>query len=222
NRGIRAMPRRALIDHRPWLLASITAAIAYYFLWDNPLGGLWLILLKGAAVGFLTIYAMRRGKGLDGAILTLALALSAAADMVLELNFYAGGALFFVSHVVAISLYLRNRRAPHEASWGAAALAMLLLTPLTTYLLSQSPIVAGYSVGLAGMAAAAWQSRFPRHRVAAGAILFIVSDWLLFSQLGPLDLAPLPDLLVWPLYYAAQLLIATGVVQTLRGELKVR
>ena len=30
------------------------------------------------------------------------------------------------------------------------------------------------------------------------------------------DLAPLPDLLVWPTYYVGQFLIATGVVQTLR------
>ena len=59
------------------------------------------------------------------------------------------------------------------------------------------------------------------HRAAAnsayaGALLFVVSDWLIFSRLGPYDLAPLPDLLVWPTYYVGQFLIATGVVQTLR------
>ena len=49
-------------------------------------------------------------------------------------------------------------------------------------------------------------------------MLFVVSDWLIFARLGPIDLAPLPDLLIWPLYYAGQVMIATGIVQCLRGE----
>lgn len=36
--------------------------------------------------------------------------------------------------------------------------------------------------------------------------------------MGPLALDTLPGLLIWPLYYLGQFLIATGVVQTLRGE----
>ena len=61
-------------------------------------------------------------------------------------------------------------------------------------------------------------SRFPRYRVGLGAVLFIISDWLIFSRFGAFDLAPLPDALIWPTYYAAQFMIATGVVQTLRAE----
>ena len=45
--------KRALIEHRPWLFASLVAGIGYYFLWNNPIAGAWLILLKGAGVGFL-------------------------------------------------------------------------------------------------------------------------------------------------------------------------
>ena len=63
---------------------------------------------------------------------------------------------------------------------------------------------------------AASLSLFPQSRVGLGAMLFVLSDWLIFSRMGPVDLAPLPDLLVWPTYYVGQLLIATGVVQTLR------
>ena len=66
------------------------------------------------------------------------------------------------------------------------------------------------------MAATAWLSRFGRYRVGTGAVLFVVSDWLIFSRMGAIDLAPLPDLLIWPLYYFGQFLIATGVVQALR------
>ena len=32
----------------------------------------------------------------------------------------------------------------------------------------------------------------------------------------------LPDLLIWPLYYAGQVMIATGIVQCMRGEQPVR
>jgi uncharacterized membrane protein YhhN len=213
------MAKQALIEHRPWLLASVTAAVAFYFLSDNPIGEIWLIALKGASVGLLAAYAMRRaGQGLDGAIFVLALALSAAGDMVLELDFNAGGALFLASHLVAVVFYLRQRRARTTPSQKLLAAALLIGTPLVSYLLSLSPEIALYSAALGAMAAAAWMSRFPRYRVGTGAVLFIVSDWLIFSRMGPISLEPAPSILIWPLYYAGQLMIATGVVQTLRWE----
>jgi len=208
----------ALIDHRPWLLASLVACVAYYFLWDNPIGEVWLILLKGAGVGFLAAYAIRRTQGLDGAILAMALALSAAADMVLEIAFEVGGALFFASHLVAIVLYVRNVRPQPVVSQMAYAAALAIGTPVIAYLLSQRLDIALYSTSLGAMAACAWMSRFPRYRVGLGAVLFIISDWLIFSRFGPLNLAPLPEILIWPTYYAAQFTIATGVVQTLRAD----
>lgn len=221
------MARRALIEHRPWLLASIAAATAYYFLRDNPVGeGVWGIAMKGAGVGLLTVYALRRvplGRhGLDGAIFVLVLALAAAGDMVLELDFRAGGALFLASHLVAVLFYLRQPRARTTPSQKLLALALLLGTPLVSYLLSLRADIALYSAGLGAMAAAAWMSRFPRYRVGTGAVLFVFSDWLIFARFGPIDLEPLPTLLIWPLYYAGQLMIATGVVQSLRGERPVR
>ena len=216
------MAKQALIEHRPWLLASVAAAVAFYFLADNPIGGLWLIGLMGAAVGLLATYALRRiGQGIDGAIFALALALAAAGDMVFELNQNAAGALFFVSHLVATVFYLRQHRAATTPSQKLLAAALLTATPLVSYLLSFRPEVAFYATALGAMAATAWISRFPRYRVGTGAVLFIVSDWLIFSREGPLDLEPLPSLLIWPLYYAGQLMIATGVVQTMRGERSV-
>ncbi len=216
------MPKRALLEHRPWLLAGVIASLAYYFLWNNPIGGVWLILLKGAGVGFLAVYAWRRAPGLDGAILTLALALSAAADMALELWFEVGGALFAASHLAAIVLYLRNRREHTVWSQRLAAVALLVGVPVISYLLSGRADIAIYSIFLGLMAAAAWMSLFPRYRVGIGAVLFVISDWLIFSREGLYDLSPLPDTLVWPLYFAGQLMIATGVVQTLRGERPVK
>jgi len=69
------------------------------------------------------------------------------------------------------------------------------------------------------MAGAAWTSRFSRYRVGIGAVLFALSDLLIFGRLGPLAASPLPHLLVWPLYFAGQALIAWGVVTRL-GESK--
>jgi uncharacterized membrane protein YhhN len=212
------MPRRALAEHRPWLLASIVAAFAYYFVWNNPVGETWLIALKGSAVGLLAVYAMQRTIGLDGAILVIALALSAAGDMVLVLDFRAGGVLFVFAHLAALALYARNRRETTTPSQRLLALALLLAAPVISWLLTRDIAIAIYGGVIGVMVAAAWMSRFPRYRVGIGAVLFLVSDWLIFSRLGTFDLGILPDLLVWPLYYAGQLMIATGVVQTLRAD----
>jgi len=214
----------ALIEHRPWLLVSIIAAIAYYFLRDNqfagglPIGGVWLMLMKGAGVGFLALYTWRRTTGVDGVILVVALALSAAADIALELSLEAGGALLAASHVVALGLYLRNRRTSTSSSQKLLGAALLVAAPAITYLLSGDLLLTLYAVTLGAMAAAAWTSRFPRYRVGIGAVLFVASDWLIFSEFGTFDLGVLPEMLIWPLYYAGQFMIATGVVQTLRGE----
>lgn len=216
------MPKRALIQHRPWLLASLAAAIAFYFLRDDAIPGVWLYLLKGAGVGLLAVYALRRAHGFDGALITLALALSAAADAVLEISFEAGGALFAASHVAATVLYLRNRREYLTWSQRLLGLALLIAAPLVTWWLSNSIEVTAYALFLGVMAATAWTSRFPRYRVGIGAVLFVVSDWLIFSRMGTFDLGVLPDYLIWPLYFGGQLMIATGVVQTLRGERAAR
>ncbi len=216
------MVKPALIEHRPWLLASVVAGIAFYFLRDNPIGGIWLMLLKGAGVGLLAMYAWRRTSGTDGTILVGALALSALADMVLEIDFEIGGAIFAAAHAVAIALYWRNRRDHPAPSQRLLAIGLAIGVPAIAYFLSGRVEIGIYSAILGLMAAAAWMSRFPRYRVGIGAVLFVVSDWLIFSRIGPVNLGDLPDLLIWPLYYAGQLMIATGVVQTLRGETPVR
>lgn len=210
------MARAALIEHRPWLLASIVAAVAFYVLRDAPVGGVQLMLLKGAGVALLAIYALRRSSGIDGMLIAAVMALGAIGDMAIEISFIAGGSAFFLGHLVAIALYLRNRRPATTPSQKLAAAALLIATPVISWLLSKDAGVTLYATGLGGMAATAWLSRFGRYRVGTGAVLFVVSDWLIFSRMGSFDLAPLPDLLIWPLYYFGQFLIATGVVQALR------
>ncbi|MFN4114526.1 MAG: lysoplasmalogenase family protein [Sphingomonadaceae bacterium] len=210
------MAHAALIEHRPWLLASIVAAVAFFALRNAPIGGIQLMMLKGLGVGFLAIYALRRASGPDARLIALVMALGAMGDMAIEVSFTAGGTAFFLGHLVAIALYLRNRRAQPSPSQKLAAFALLVMTPVVSWLLTRDAAVTFYSAGLGAMAASAWLSRFGRYRVGTGAVLFVVSDWLIFSQMGPLGQTALAQWLIWPLYYSGQFLIATGVVQTLR------
>lgn len=212
------MAHRALIEHRPWLLASVASALAYYFLWNNGIGEIWLMPLKGAGAGLLAIYAYRRARGLDAGLLILTLVLASAGDMAIILFFEIGGALFAASHLAAIWLFLRNRLENAALGDHAVGASLLFASPFVSYVLSGRIDIAAYALVLGAMSWAAWVSCFPRSRVGIGVILFIASDWLLFSRLGPYDLAPIPDIFVWPIYYAAQLLIATGIVQALRSE----
>jgi uncharacterized membrane protein YhhN len=221
------MAKRALIEQRPWLLASIAAATLYYFLRDNPVGeGTWGLALKGASVGLLALYvALRVPQGkhrADGLLLVAALALAACGDVAIELDFLAGGAFFAAAHVAAVALYLRNlhqRPSPVQKLFSAA---LLIGTPLVSWLLSGQAQIALYAAFLGAMASAAWMSHYPRYRVGTGAVLFVLSDWLIFAREGPFDFEPANTILIWPLYYAAQIMIATGIIQCLRGEQPVR
>jgi hypothetical protein len=214
------MPKRALIEKRPYLLASIAAALAYYFLRDAEWSDIYIALVKGASVGLLAIYAWHRSHSRDVHMIAGVMALGALGDVAVEFWFEIGGAIFFVGHLVALSLYFQphNRRNAHPPSQKAAALALLVLTPLVCFLLTRDFTIGIYGLGLGAMAGAAWMSRFSRYHVGIGALLFVASDLLIFAQMGGEGLGELPRWLIWPLYYVGQFLICTGVVQTLRRD----
>lgn len=213
------MPKRALVEKRPYLLASIAAALAYYWLRDGELGQLYLALIKGAAVGLLAVYAWHRSRSGDVHLIAGVMAVAAVADVTIEFYETAGGAVFFASHLLALALYLQphNRRAHLTGSQKLAAVALLLLTPVAAYSLSRDWSVALYALSLGAMAGAAWTSRFSRYHVGIGALLFVASDLLIFARMGG-TLGEPAHWLVWPLYYVGQFLICTGVVQTLRRD----
>ena len=214
------MVRPALIDKRPWLLASIAAAVAYYALRDNNLGAIgemWIVALKGAGVALLAVYALARHASMDARLLAGAMAVYALGDVLVEYDWTLGGGAFFAGHVAAIWLFLRNRRVAMAGSQKATFAALLLGTPLLAWLLTFDFGTATYALALGAMAACAWGSRFSRYRVGLGAVLFVVSDLLIFAQLGWPDVDRLAALLIWPTYYFGQFLIATGVIQTLRA-----
>lgn len=212
------MPKRALVERRPWLLGSIVAAISWFFLRDAPVGGLYLIALKGAAVGMLAVYAWLRHAGRDATILTVALALAACGDIAMELDERWAGMLFLASNLLAVALYLHNRRQQLSGSQRAAGLALLLLTPAIAYSLAAARPVVGLlglnPMVLGVMAAAAWTSRFPRYRVGIGALLLVAAGLLQIVGHGQFALGAA----IWPLAYLGQLMICTGVIRTLRRD----
>jgi len=214
------MSRRALAEKRPLILASIAAALAFYYLRWEPWPELYLIPVKGAATALLAVYLWLRHSGPDARLMAWAFGAAAIGDIAIEVDRTIGGLLFFAYHVLALGVYLRNRRPQLTPSQKAAIVAMLLLTPLIAWFAptdrSQAANTALYALALGAMAAGAWASVFPRYRVGAGAVLFLLSDLLLFAEMGPLEGSVVPKVLVWPVYYLGQLLIATGVAATLR------
>jgi uncharacterized membrane protein YhhN len=222
------MPKRALYERRPWLLASIAAAAGYFYLRDADLPELIPIAIKGAAVALLAVYAFLRHSSPDARLLVWALALSACGDMAIEFDLQVGGMLFFGSHLFALGLYLRNRRVHLTPSQKGVVVSLLLITPVIAFALPADRAMAMqigiYGLTVGAMAACAWASSFPRYRVGAGAVIFVASDLLIFAGMGPLAQSDIPYVFVWPLYFLAQFLISTGVIQTLRKrdpELKV-
>ncbi len=133
--------------------------------------------------------------------------------MVLELHFIGGAAIFALGHVVAVALYLRNRRAganvPAAALLFAASVAAAaILAPVGWRL----PI-AFYTIFLGAMVASASLSRFPQAFV--GALLFLGSDLLIFARMGLLQGESWVSPTVWLSYFGGQALIAWGVASRL-------
>jgi uncharacterized membrane protein YhhN len=212
------VPKRALIEKRPWLVASLVAGVSYWLAAKGHVPGLWLIVWKGAGVALLAAYAWAHHPSRNAHLIALVMALGAVGDMLLELVFTAGAVAFCLGHLAAIALYLRHRREHPAGSQKAAAVATLIGVPLISWQLTHAPEVAFYALSLAGMASSAWLSNFPRYRVGLGAMMFVASDLLIFARMGALAGNPVPDLLIWPLYYFGQFLICTGVVVTLRAQ----
>lgn len=202
-----------------WLFGLAVLAGASYVVvaWALVDPGVWQAAWKTSGVALLAIWASSQARNLDGALIAGVLALGAAGDLLLETHgFVVGGAAFAAGHVLAIVLYLRNRRRALTASQWLLGWLLVPLVTLIAVLLSRGDVGVGiYAALLSGMAAAAWTSRFPRYRVGIGAVLFVVSDLLIFARIGPLAGSAIPVLLIWPLYFAGQALIAWGVVRAI-------
>lgn len=200
------------------LAAALVAGISYVAASLTPLPPVALIAWKGAGVGLLALYAALNARALDGWLLAAVMAFGALGDVLLETHgFVTGGVAFLAGHLVAVALYLRNRR-PVSLGDLSYAGALFVFIVLTAYLAPLNRATAGpialYATGLAAMTACAWLSGFPRPLVAAGAIMFAASDLLIFCRAGRpvLDIPP-TGVAVWGLYFAGQTLIVLGVLR---------
>ncbi len=189
-----------------------------------PLPDWAFVVWKGAGVALLALWTLLAAPGRDGRWLALLLAFGALGDVLLETHGLVVGALAFLAgHVVAITLYARHRQERlSRPDLIGAAVFVLAVAGISFALASDralAPGVALYAAGLGAMAAAAWLSRFPRALTAAGALMFVVSDLLIFARAGrpALDILPM-GLAVWSLYFAGQTLIAFGGVRRLSAR----
>jgi uncharacterized membrane protein YhhN len=197
------------------LYAALLAGMSYLFFQTADLPAWAMMLWKGAGVWFLAIFAMLMARNNDGWLLTGVMAFGALGDVLVEKDDVLGGIAFAVAHVIAIALYVRNRRPSPAQSQLFLALTLVLLVPVISWLFVRDAVVVVYAIILSVMAAMAWLSRFPRYRVGLGAICFVISDLLIFARYGPLQDVNWPNYAIWALYFGGQVLIAVGVTKVL-------
>lgn len=204
------------------LIGSILGGVSYIAAWGLNLPAPLELAWKGTGVGLLAAYAALKARDRDGWLLTAVMTLGFLGDVLLGIQFIVGAVAFLIGHLVAVGLYLGNRRPALSRSQTALALLLVPASVFIAFMLpadrSAAPGVAFYTLGLSLMAATAWTSRFPRFTVGIGALLFLVSDLVIFAKMGPLPDSFLAGLAVWVPYYGGQLLICVGVVRATRGH----
>ncbi|PQM29157.1 lysoplasmalogenase [Sphingopyxis lindanitolerans] len=210
-------------DRARWLwLAALVGGISFFVAvhqrWDGAAVDLW----KTSGVALLAIWAAVNARNADGRLIAAALGFGALGDWMLDaIGLLQGAAAFAIGHVIAITLYLRNRRPVLTGSQRLLVLAVVPLALAIAWALTrhgeagQMGAAVGYTALVAAMAASAWASRFPRYRTGIGAMLFLASDLFIFAGEGGALSRDVTLWFVWPLYFAGQALIAWGVVGTL-------
>lgn len=207
------------MKHRWLWIAALVAGLSYPLGWHVALSVSESQAWKGAGVALLALWAAANARDADGWLIVAVMALGALGDVLLELSQSAGALAFLAGHVAAIVLYLRNRRGTLSTSQRLLALLVIPLGTAIAFVLpadrAAAPGIGLYALGLTAMVAAAWTSRFPRYRVGLGAVMFMISDLLIFARLGPAAGVYGVGLAIWLLYFIGQAMIATGVVTTL-------
>jgi hypothetical protein len=213
------MPQRALIEKRPWLLASMVLAVAYAWLQDSAFPGLYLLALKAAPLVLLAVYAALRHRGNDTRSLAGMIGLEAVGSALMDYAPGIGLNALLLGYLIGLGLFLSHRRVVVDGGRRASALALTLGTPLLCFFAASRagvgvPIFLGLALG--GMAASAWICTFARARVGLGAALIVAGNVLAIAAMG--SASAVVALAAWPLFYIGNLVLATGVA----GELRMR
>ncbi len=216
------MHENSAIPAKLVLCAALAVGGSYLFGMTMDLHPTALLAWKGGGVWLLAIYAALQARSIDGWLITAVMAMGAAGDVLIETDTTRGALAFAAGHVVAMALYTRNRRSSLTGSQLALALLVVPATMFIAWALpadrSITTLATVYALFLGLMAALAWTSRFPRYRTGIGAMLFVISDLLIFARMGPLaDLAGI-SAAIWAVYFIGQTLIVLGVTATLAAD----
>lgn len=213
-------------DRARWLwLAALVGGISFFIAVLQRADGPAIWVWKTTGVAFLAAWAAANARNRDGRLIAAVLAFGALGDFLLDaMGLIPGAAAFAVGHLIAIALYLGNRRPSPTGSQKLLAFAVVPLALAIAWGLTkhaapgQMAAAVGYTALVAAMAATAWASRFPRYRTGVGAMLFLASDLFIFAGEGGALSKDVTMWLVWPLYFAGQALIAWGAVSTLAKD----
>ncbi len=186
------------------VLSLLCSAIYTVTIATGPFPGRWVV--KTASIAALAFMVRRYP------MLALALAFGSLGDALLDLSpsfFVAGLIAFLIGHIVYTICFLKT---PQKVSWSSAAVVIYagvflawlwpslgaMRVPVLCYIAAITTMVV-MSLRIGG-----W--------VAAGAILFLLSDSLLAANRFKIEL-PMRDWLVWLTYYGGQLGIAIGYLR---------
>lgn len=215
------------------LLLSIASSVAFMVTRPmQPFPG--AAVLKGLGMAPLAVLAFRLlgGASRDRLLLTLALVLSCAGDMFLQLDFRRyfvhGLVAFLLAHLLYIVLFVRNWPRPLSTSTGQTTLGMLVLIYFVlgcTWLWPDLGRLAvptlAYAAAVTAMTISAILTGFSRPFVWVGAVLFLISDSLLAAGRFKTPL-PLALFLIWPTYYLGQYGITMGFLQEKAADARPR
>lgn len=170
---------------------------------------------KPLPVAWFAAWVFLRGRGPGARVLAAALALDAVADVVIDLAFLGGLAVFLVGHVARIVAFTLDRRSLEP--WRAlpfAALVLVVGAVVVPTAGALGPPIALYAlvIGAMGWRAAARVGASPDAWLGlVGAVLYLTSDTLIAADRF---LAPLPAGSLWVMatYWGAQALIARSAL----------
>ncbi len=203
---------------KPVLVMAVIAGVSYLLAMNLALPPALMIVWKGAGVALLAVWAALNAREMDGWLIAAVMAFGALGDVLLEAaGLEAGAGAFLIGHAIAMLLYFRNWRPRITFSQRMLSALVVPLSVFIAFSLTQDVMIGIYTFFVAGMAASAWTSRFPRFRTGIGAMMFLASDLLIFARMSFLEEASGVSFAIWALYFTGQLLIVLGVVETLRG-----
>lgn len=198
-----------------WLGSLGRSGVAFHELAAWP--KLFVVALKATATGLLVLASWAVARRNDTWLVTAALAIIWLADIVLALGYAVpSGFIFVLAHAVAIFAYLRClSREKLRAGMIAVAAAMptigMAIHVYVTGALNLSPLFTVFPLFSLLVAMVATLSRFPFWPLAAGTILFPVSDivgiYSLYAHEGH-SIA----WLTWFSYFGGLALIVLGLI----------